>query len=91
VRWVWASNQLSRRVLAAQERPEQTALLLANVTNLAWLIHLPEQEGKPAQWQPIATAAVLAQPTQSVSIARGIGLRLTVAGRPIEKVFLMGR
>jgi hypothetical protein len=39
----------------------------------------------------VAAADILASEGKTVAVKRGLGLRLTVAGKPLEKVFLLGR
>jgi prepilin-type N-terminal cleavage/methylation domain-containing protein len=70
----------------------QTADLLADVTALEWLRFSPVSASTPsAEWQTASLAQVLAQPNQRLDTPRGLGLRLTAAGKPLEKLFLVGR
>ncbi len=85
VEWLLADNTLERRTtIASTIQKIQNAALLRGVTTLDWLRY-------ESQWQAINTAQVLAQPNQGLLVQRGVGLRLTVAGQAIEKLFLVGR
>jgi general secretion pathway protein J len=85
VDWLLADNTLERRTATVSGAQNiQTAALLRGVTALDWLRY-------DVQWQAINTAQVLAQPNQQLPVQRGVGLRLTVAGQALEKLFLVGR
>lgn len=101
VEWVLTGNTLTR--VARLSTGVQTAELLSPaaasnsvatastpVTALSWLSFSLSANGT-AQWMPIDPAVVLAQSNQSLAVQRGLGLRLTVAGKPLEKLFLLGR
>lgn len=75
-------NALERRTALASG--VQTAPLLRSVSTADWLRY-------DAQWQAINTAQVMAQPNQQLPVQRGVGLRMTVAGQVVEKLFLVGR
>jgi general secretion pathway protein J len=86
VDWLLSDSTLERRTstIASGAQNIQTAALLRGVTALDWLRY-------DVQWQAVNTAQVLAQPNQQLPVQRGAGLRLTVAGQALEKLFLVGR
>ncbi len=75
-------NALERRTTLASG--VQNAPLLRGVSNIDWLRY-------DVQWQAINTAQIMAQPNQLLPVQRGVGLRITLAGQVVEKLFLVGR
>ncbi len=82
VDWLLADNALERRATLASG--VQIAALLSGVSAIEWLRY-------DVQWQVINAAQVLAQLNQQLPVQRGVGLRMTVAGQGVEKLFLVGR
>jgi prepilin-type N-terminal cleavage/methylation domain-containing protein len=97
VEWAFEGAAWRRRSMAANlgESSTQTAELLTVVSEPSWLSFAAADAaatGAPAvSWRVLGLAEVLAQPTKSLEIQRGVGVRLTVAGKPLEKLFLVGR
>ncbi len=89
VEWVFEGSVLQRR--AALLGGVQTAELLTQVSDPTWLSFTASAGGAAVVWRPILLAEILAQPSKALDVQRGMGLRLTVAGKPLEKVFLVGR
>ncbi len=101
VEWLIENAVLLRRTTLAAG--DQSAELLSQVTASAWLTlaspsatpNIPPNTAPAGtagvQWQPIALEQVLVQPNKRLALQRGLGLRLTVAGKSLEKLFLVGR
>lgn len=82
--WILDKGVLTRVVASNLNTSVQTAALLAQVSNLEWQYF-------DSQWRAVTLAQILAQPNQQWVLKRGAGLRLTVKGQTLTKLFLVGR
>jgi prepilin-type N-terminal cleavage/methylation domain-containing protein len=89
VSWAVEGTTLLRRTTLASG--VQTAELLTQVSAATWLMLTANTTGAPTSWQAVTLAQIAALPNQSLDVQRGLGLRLTTAGKPLEKLFLVGR
>ncbi len=89
VEWSLESGTLRRQTTLASG--VQTASLLTPVSDVAWLAFSADGSNATPTWHPINAAQLAAQTTSSLDITRSLGVRLTVAGKPLEKLFLVGR
>jgi type II secretion system protein J len=89
VEWMQTGSTLLRRTTLGSDI--QSAELLQQISELTWLTFNMSANNIAGKWQMIQVAEIAAQPTKSLAITRGFGLRLSVAGKPLEKVFLVGR
>jgi general secretion pathway protein J len=87
--WVLEGSTLLRRT--ALVSGDQSAELLTQVGELSWLTYGTDSSNAALTWRAIAVPEIIAQATKTLAISRGFGVRLTVAGKPLEKVFLVGR
>jgi prepilin-type N-terminal cleavage/methylation domain-containing protein len=87
--WVLEDRTLLRRTPLASG--EQSAELLTQVSELTWLAFGTDASNSTPTWRVIALPEIMAQATKTLDISRGFGVRLTVAGNALEKVFLVGR
>ena len=89
VEWTFDASSLQRRTTLRSG--VQVATLLTQVTQPAWLIVNSGALSDIDFWRVASMAELTAQPNQLLAVPRGLGLRLSVAGKSLEKVFLVGR
>jgi prepilin-type N-terminal cleavage/methylation domain-containing protein len=89
VSWRFEQGVLLRQMALASG--VQTAPLLTQVSAPAWLTYSTASTSGAVVWQAIESAQVTAQASKTIDLQKGLGLRLTVAGKSIEKLFLLGR
>jgi prepilin-type N-terminal cleavage/methylation domain-containing protein len=69
----------------------QSAELLPSVSDVSWLTFSTAPPNAGVAWRPVQLSEIVSQPTRSIEVLKGLGLRFTVAGKPLEKLFLVGR
>lgn len=89
VEWVQEGTSVIRRTTPASG--VQTAQLLTQISELSWLSFSADTSSSALTWRAIGLPEIAAQATKSVDISRGFGVRFTIAGKSLEKVFLVGR
>lgn len=81
---VWSLNAGT----LTRQADEQSAALLAQVTQVQWLVHSSTPTPSSAPWQPIAAQAGAAS---ELPVRRAVALRFTQNNQTYEKAFLIGK
>jgi prepilin-type N-terminal cleavage/methylation domain-containing protein len=87
--WRFEGDQMVRQTTL--QGGVQIAPLLTQISAPAWLTYAAPSGTGAVVWRAMELAEITAQPAKAIDIQKGLGLRVTVAGKAIEKLFLLGR